>query len=78
VQAVCSPIRNPLDRRERRARAGVRPAAVRWEFVGEPTFDNQVAILDLTGRGAHLTIERTRPEDWATPRLHRTLSRTIA
>lgn len=58
--------------------AGVRPAAVRWEFVGGPTFDNQVAILDLMGRGAHLTIEKTSPEDWATPRLHRTLSRTIA
>jgi PhoD-like phosphatase len=96
VQAVCSPIRNPLDRNERRAlraalsrsaaaiarllarSAGVRPAAVRWEFTGKPTFDNQVAILDLTGRGAHLAIERTRAEDWATPRLHRTLSRTIA
>jgi hypothetical protein len=96
VQAVCSPIRNPLDRNERRAlraalsrsaaaiarllarSAGVRPAAVRWEFTGEPTFDNQVAILDLTGRGAHLAIERTRAEDWATPRLHQTLSRTIA
>jgi hypothetical protein len=96
VQAVCSPIRNPLDRRERRAlraalsrtaaavarllarSAGVRPAAVRWEFAGEPTFDNQVATLHLTGRVAHLTIEKTRPEDWATPRLHQTLSRTIA
>jgi len=96
VQAVCSPLRNPLDRNERRAlraalsrsaaavarllarSAGVRPAAVRWEFVGGPTFDNQVAILDLMGRGAHLTIEKTSPEDWATPRLHRTLSRTIA
>jgi hypothetical protein len=58
--------------------AGVRPAAVRWRFVGEPAFDNQIATLDMTGRGAHLTIERTRPEDWATPRLHQTLSRTIA
>jgi hypothetical protein len=46
--------------------------------MGKPTFDNQVAILDLTGRDAHLTIERTSPEDWATPRLHRTLSQTIA
>jgi len=96
VQAVCSPIRNPLDRWERRAMraalsrsaaavarllarsAGVRPARVRWEFVGGPTFDNQIAILELTGRGAHLTVEKTRPEDWAAPRLHRTLSRTIA
>jgi hypothetical protein len=96
VQAVCSPIRNPLDRNERRAlraalsrsaaavarllarSARVRPAAVHWEFAGEPTFDNQVATLDLSGRDAHLTIEKTRPEDWATPQLHQTLSRTIA
>ncbi len=96
VQAVCSPIRNPLDRKERRVMraalsrsaaavarllarsAGVQPAAVRWEFAGEPTFDNQIATLHLTGRGAHLTIEKTRPEAWATPQLHQTLSRTIA
>jgi hypothetical protein len=51
---------------------------VRWEFAGKPTFDNQIATVHLTGRGAHLTIEKTRPEDWATPRLHQTLSRTIA
>jgi hypothetical protein len=58
--------------------AGVRPANVHWEFAGRPTFDNQVATLHLTGRRAHLTIEKTRPEDWATPRLHQTLSRAIA
>ena len=58
--------------------AGVQPAAVRWEFAGKPTFDNQIASLQLTGRGAHLTIEKTRPQDWSTPRLHQTLSRTIA
>lgn len=51
---------------------------MRWEFAGEPTFDNQIATLHLTGRGAHLTIEKTHPEDWATPQLHQTLSRTIA
>ena len=41
--------------------AGVRPAAVRWQFAGEPTFENQIATLQLTGRGAHLTIERLDP-----------------
>ena len=57
----------------------VHPAAqVRWEFAGEPTFDNQIATLHLTGRSAHLTIEKTRPEEWATPRLHQTLTRNIA
>jgi PhoD-like phosphatase len=96
VQAVCSPIRNPLDRNERRGlraalsrsastvarllarSAGVRPGGVRWKFADEPTFDNQIATLRLTGRDARLTIEKTRPEDWATPQLHQTLSRTIA
>jgi hypothetical protein len=51
---------------------------VRWQFAGEPTFDNQIATLPLTGRGAQLRIEKTRPEDWATPRLHQTLARPIA
>ena len=95
VQAVCSPIRNPLNRRERRMlraalarpvvcvarwlarRAGVPPAGVQWEFTGDPTFDNQVGILDFDGRRAHLRIQKTRPEDWQDPQLHETLSRTI-
>ena len=96
VQAVCSPIRNPLDRRERRvlglglsrpvaattrllARlAGVHEADVRWRFVAEPTFDNQVGFVELDGRNAKVAIEKTRPEDWAAPRLHLSLSHTIA
>jgi hypothetical protein len=95
VQAVCSPIRNPLDRRERRMlrlalsrpatvaarflarRAGVPRAAIDWEFVEEPTFDNQVGLLDIDGRHAHLRIQKTRPEDWEEPQLHETLSRAI-
>ncbi len=96
VQAVCSPIRNPLDRRERRvlglglsrpvaattrllARlAGVPEADIRWRFVSEPTFDNQVGFVELDGRHATVAIEKTRPEDWAAPRLHLSLSHTIA
>jgi hypothetical protein len=39
---------------------------------------DQIATLGLSGRTAHLTIERTRPGDWATPPLHQTLSQTIA
>ncbi len=95
VQAVCSPIRNPLDRRERRMlrialsrpataaarflarRAGVPPAAIAWAFVEDPTFDNQVGLLDIDGRHAHLRIQKTRPEDWADPRLHETLAHAI-
>jgi hypothetical protein len=50
---------------------------VRWKFVGQPTFDNQIGVLDLSGRSAHLVIEKTRPEDWAAPRLHRSFARRI-
>jgi hypothetical protein len=45
--------------------------------VQEPTFDNQVGFLDLEGRRAHLTISKTRPEDWQAPRLHPSLTRQI-
>lgn len=96
LQATCSPIRNPLDTRERMilrsaftrpvaalarglARsAGVAAPAMRWTFARAPTFDNQVARLDLRARDAELRIEKTLPEDWQTPRLHESLSLHIA
>ena len=96
LQATCSPIRNPLDKRERRllrsaftrpvgaaarglARAArVGPLPMRWTFVQDPTFDNQIARLDLRGREAQLLIEKTIPADWRTPRLHPILSLGIA
>ena len=58
--------------------AGVHPAAVRWQFAGKPTFENQIATLQLTGRGALPHDRKDSPEDWATPRLHQTLTRRIA
>ena len=79
LQATCSPVRNPLDKRERRALrsaftrpvVGLRPAArargrgagpgMRWSFAQAPTFDNQIARLDLCGRDAQLCIEKTLP-----------------
>jgi hypothetical protein len=96
LQATCSPVRNPLDKRERRAlraafkrpvaavgrglarSAGVEPSPMRWTFAQEPTFDNQVARLDLQGREATLLIEKTVPQDWQEPRLHCVLSLGIA
>jgi len=96
VQATCSPIRNPLDKRERRVlrSAFTRPVAavarglaraahvagptMRWTFAKAPSFDNQIARLDLRGREAELRIEKTVPEDWTTPRLHQSLSLNIA
>jgi hypothetical protein len=92
LQATCSPVRNPLDKRERRAlrsaftrpvsafarrlarAAGVPASGMRWSFAQAPTFDNQIARLDLCGRDAQLCIEKTLPEDWRAPLLHTSLS----
>ena len=92
LQVTCSPVRNPLDKRERRAlrsaftrpvaafarrmarAAGVDASPMQWAFAQEPTFDNQIARLDLCGRDARLCIEKTLPEDWQAPRLHMSLS----
>jgi hypothetical protein len=96
LQVTCSPVRNPLDKRERRAlraaftrpvaavaralarAAGVEEAPLRWTFAQAPTFDNQVARLDLVAREAHVTIEKTVPQDWREPRLHCVLALGIA
>jgi hypothetical protein len=58
--------------------AGVAPPPMRWTFAQQPTFDNQVAQLDLRGRDAELRIEKTLPEDWRAPRLHCVLDLGIA
>jgi hypothetical protein len=39
--------------------AGVHDPAVRWRMVDGPFFDNQVGTLELHGREARLTVERT-------------------
>ena len=96
LQATCSPVRNPLDKRERRAlrasfarpvgelasalarSAGVEAPAMRWTFAAPPTFDNQIATLDLHGAQARLVIEKTLPADWQAPVLHCSLSLDIA
>jgi hypothetical protein len=92
-QAVCSPLRHPLARREQLAvhaamsrpaeaiaralarRAGVKDPAPRWK-VNRPTFDNQVAVLTLSGRHSRLRIERPQG-DWRDPTLEAALERTI-
>ena len=58
--------------------AGVEPGTMCWAFAQTPTFDNQIARIDLVGREARLLIEKTMPEDWQAPRLHTSLSLTIA
>jgi hypothetical protein len=58
--------------------AGVPEQPMRWSFAQKPTFDNQVARLELDGRHARLLIEKTLPEDWQAPRLHCVLDLGIA
>ena len=95
-QAVCSPFRNPLNARERRAvkaaastparwltramarAAGVRDPGIRWRYVQDPTFDNQIATLEWEGREAWLRIEKTLPSDPERPKLEDVIERQIA
>ena len=95
-QACCSPFRNPLDAKERRAikamagkparwvtgalarSAGVRDPEMRWRFVQDPTFDNQVATLEWEGREALVRIEKAVPSDPAQPQLETVFERRIA
>jgi len=58
--------------------AGVGDPDLRWRFVHGPWFDNQLATLELHERRAHLTLERTLPEEWEAPKLHECLSRRLA
>ena len=85
AQAVCSPMRNPLDSKERRIMGaalskpgaafarllsrstGVSPPAVRWRFVDDPTFDNQVGTVIIESSKSPVKIERTDPDDWRRP-----------
>lgn len=59
-------------------RAGVRKAAADWDLTDGPTFDNSVAILEIEGRRAQVTINRSAllgdAEDTLHPLLHRVLS----
>jgi hypothetical protein len=95
-QACCSPFRNPLDSKERRAiktmstrplqwvtgamarAAGVGDPEMRWRFMQDPTFDNQVATLEWEGREAWVRIEKAVPSDPARPDLEDVFEHQIA
>jgi hypothetical protein len=80
IQAVCSPIRNPMPRKQRflvavmayavagpighvAARSAKVPnLPVDWRMVRGPWFDNNLATLEVRGRGLHLW--------WATGEVH--------
>jgi hypothetical protein len=94
-QAVCSPFRNPLEKKERLVarmgaskpaealarwiaqRAGVERPAISWKLVQKPTFDNQFATIELSGRRAKMKIEKTVPGDWQNPKIDVTLERDL-
>ena len=95
-QATCSPVRNPLDARERRlmraatsrtaaivagalARAaGVAKPSIRWRLSGKPSFENQIATLNLDGRTAELRIERAVGEGNREPHFECVLERSLS
>jgi PhoD-like phosphatase len=58
--------------------AGVPDPEIRWRFAEPPTFENQVATLELDGRNARLWIETTTPDDVPDPGLEASLSRRLA
>jgi hypothetical protein len=53
---------------------------MRWRLAGgrEPWFDNQVGTLELHGRRARLTVEKTVPNDHDEPRLETVIDSWLA
>jgi PhoD-like phosphatase len=58
-------------------RAGVSEPAIGWRLVQPPTFDNQFATLELSGRRARMKIEKTVPGNWRDPQIEVTLEREL-
>ena len=42
-----------------------------------PTFDNQIATLEIDGDRVELRIEKTVPSDWRLPKLETSLAREL-
>ena len=94
-QATCSPVRNPLSKKEaagmrllrtkgmqRLAKrlaesAGAYEAPMTWEECAGPSFDNQIATIDMDGREARITIERAVGHPAEPPRLEAWLERRL-
>ena len=49
--------------------AGVKPSPLDWRIVHEPTYDNQVASLELRPDVARIKVETTVGSDWRDPDL---------
>ena len=59
-------------------RAGVERPSISWHLVQKPTFDNQFATIDLSGRSAKMRIEKTVPGNWRDPQIDVTLEHRLA
>ena len=58
--------------------AGVPDPGIRWRYVQDPTFDNQIATLEWKGREARMRIEKTIADDADRPSLVNVFERKIA
>ena len=57
--------------------AGVKETDLEWQLEQPPTFDNQIATLDIDGDSVELRIEKTVPGDWRRPRFETSLAREL-
>jgi hypothetical protein len=61
-----------------RVSAAVPPPAIRWRFLERPSFENQIATLELDGRAATLRVERAVEDRHGRPRLMPVFERRLA
>lgn len=57
--------------------AGVERSPLPWRIVHEPTYDNQVASLELRPDRAEIHVETTVGSDWRDPDLHTVFKRDL-
>ena len=58
--------------------AGVARPPIRWRILDGPSFENQIATLEIDGRTSDLTIERAAARDGGPPTLEPIVRRRLA
>jgi hypothetical protein len=58
--------------------AGAEHPPVGWRLHQHPTYNNQVATLELDGNSAHLKVETTGEADWRSPELSTVFEHQLA
>ena len=58
--------------------AGVKPSPAEWRFVSGPTFDNSLAVMEIDGRAARVTVNRSGAEDEDGPALSPLQTRVLS